>query len=114
MKTITMLDVETTGLDPVSNEIIEIGLVTFEAEATFKVLNTFNTKVKPVHPETGHPRAFEVNGYNSKDWEDAPSIGEVLIMINELEHIKGSTMASYNVSFDYGFIQAAYRDAGVV
>lgn len=111
MKTISICDVETSGLDPVDHEIIEIGLVVFEAEAPFKIISTFNSKVRPEHPETGSSRAYEVNGYEEDEWKDAPSLKEVLLDIEKIDGVVGSNLAAYNVSFDYGFIQAAYKKA---
>jgi DNA polymerase III epsilon subunit-like protein len=107
MKNISMIDVETTGLDSQKHEIIEIGLVVFESESPFKILNTFNTKVKPEHPETGSSMAFAVNGYTEKEWVDAPSLYSALGDIEEM--CKGTTFISYNVSFDWSFIQEAYK-----
>jgi DNA polymerase III alpha subunit (gram-positive type) len=107
MKNISMIDVETTGLDSQKHEIIEIGLVVFESESPFKVLNTFNTKVKPEHPETGSSMAFQVNGYTEKEWADAPSLYSALGEMEEM--CKGSTMLAYNVSFDWSFLQEAYK-----
>jgi len=108
MKTISMIDIETTGLSPDTDEVIEIGAVIFEAEAPFKVINTFNVKVKPEHIETAHPRALEVNGYNEKDWKDAVDIDEALKQLHAIEGIKDSRFAAYNVSFDWGFFQFLY------
>lgn len=109
MKKISMIDVETTGLDAQKHEIIEIGLVVFESEAPFKILSTFNTKVKPEHPETGSVRAFEVNGYNEEEWKDAPTLAEALIEISKIDEVGGSIFAAYNATFDWSFTQEAYR-----
>lgn len=102
-----MIDVETTGLDDQKHEIIEIGLVVFEAESPFKVIDTFNTKVKPEHPETGNPMAFAVNGYDEKEWADAPDLHKALGDIEEM--CKGTILLAYNISFDWSFLQEAYK-----
>ena len=109
MKTISMVDVETTGLDAQKHEIIEVGLVEFEDQAPFKIIRTLDLKVKPEHPETGEAKAFEVNGYTEEEWKDAESLVEVLHQVGEVDH--RSTLMSYNISFDWAFLEAAYKKA---
>lgn len=104
-----MVDVETTGLDAQKNEIIEMGFVTFEDKAPFKIIKTYNTKVKPEHPETGSPRAFEVNGYKPEEWENAPSLAEALREVGDIPEFKKSTLMSYNISFDWVFLDTAFN-----
>ena len=107
MKNISIIDVETTGLDAQKHEIIEIGLVVFESESPFKILNTFNTKVKPEHPESGSAAAFAVNGYKEEEWKDAPTLRQALGDLEEMA--KGSTIMSYGICFDWSFLQEAYK-----
>lgn len=105
-----LIDLETTGLSPYDHEIIELGAVFFSDED----LNNFsevNVKIKPEHPETGHPKAFEINGYTSEAWADAQSLTEVLTSL-EMQ-FRGRVFMSYNVTFDWGFMAEAYRKTGL-
>lgn len=107
---IGITDVETTGLDCEKNEIIEIGFVSFDSE-TFEIIETFDIKVRPERPEEGDPRAYEVNGYNAEEWQNAVSLEEA--MRQYVEKAKGSTFCAHNMIFDYGFLNAASRKTGV-
>jgi len=107
MKTIAMTDVETGGLDPKVDEILGIGLVVFESEPPFKVLDTLDIKVKPEHIETASPQALAINGYNEKDWEAAIPLGGAMDLYRS--KARGSMFAAHNVTFDWGFIGDSKR-----
>lgn len=106
---IAIIDLETTGLDPAQHEIIEIGAVIFESG--YPISETLDIKVKPVHPETGQPEAFKVNGYDAAQWEDAPPLKDALAILQE--KCNGAIFMAYNVSFDWQFIEQAYWRAGM-
>lgn len=107
---LALIDVETTGLDPEEHEIIEIGLIVCDSK-NFTILDEWDVKIKPEHPETGHPKAFEVNGYNEEEWKDAVTLQQGMDWL--ARKVPGYTMMSYNVSFDLGFLQAAFKKTGV-
>lgn len=110
MTKIALIDLETTGLDPAKHEIIEIACIILDS-GDFSVKKTLEIKVKPENPEHGDPKAFEVNGYNSFDWQEA---ADLKFAMTELARITSyATMLAYNVSFDYGFLKAAFDKTGV-
>jgi DNA polymerase-3 subunit epsilon len=102
-KKLIFLDTETTGLDPAEQEIIEICLMAEDGEVLF------HSKIKPLHIETAHPKALEVNGYSDEAWADAPTFAEVAEEI--YKHLKWCIMAGHNVSFDASFIKAEMKRA---
>ncbi len=106
---IAAVDIETTGLDPRKHEIIEIGVVLFESE-TGQILETLNLKVKPERPEDGEPKAYEVNGYTEEAWKDGMPLTEAMYLFREMT--SGARMMAYNITFDWGFIQEAFRSTG--
>lgn len=108
---LALIDLETTGLDPETHEIIEIGLVVCDSK-NFTILDEWDIKIKPEHPETGHPKAFEVNGYNEEEWKDAVDLRTGMDWL--ARKVKGATMMSYNISFDQGFLQAAFKKTGIL
>lgn len=109
---LAIIDLETTGLDPLKHEIIEVGIVLCDSAPPFgNIVSTVDFKVKPEHPETGEPKAFEVNGYSAKKWKDACSLKEAMEAV--AMHCEGYTMMSFNISFDYGFLSAAFNQTGV-
>lgn len=103
MNNITVIDIETTGLDPFIHEIIEIGAV--------NETGTFSSKVRPLKLNLIDPSAVAVNGYNAEEWKDAPLLPDVL---NDMvKFVSGTRFAAYNVTFDWSFFQKAYHDYGM-
>jgi DNA polymerase III epsilon subunit-like protein len=107
---ISLTDIETTGLDPFSDEIIEIGCVVFDSES-LKIITTFDSKIAPTHIETASPRALEVNGFMAKDWKCAPSLPYVLTQYAALT--QGTMFLAQNVMFDWSFLLAASKAQGI-
>lgn len=110
MTKLALMDVETTGLDPTKHEIIEIACILLNSD-TLEVIKTLEIKVKPEHPETGDPKAFQVNGYNEQEWEDAIDLKSAMTQLAEM--VGFATLITYNVTFDYGFLKAGFEKAGV-
>jgi DNA polymerase III alpha subunit (gram-positive type) len=108
---IAMTDLETSGDVFGVHEILEIGLVLFD-QKTFEILDTLEVKIKPEHIENAAPAALERNGYNEKDWEGAVSLEEG--MKKYAEKTKGAIFCAYNATFDWGFMNDAFRKTGVV
>ncbi len=107
---ICLIDIESSGLDPFTDEILEIAYVLFDSH-TMAIEEVFEVKIKPEHIETAHPKALEVNGYAEEEWQDATTLFYAMMDLSE-RIPKGTTMMAYNVSFDHGFLQAAERTTG--
>ncbi len=97
-----VFDLETTGLEPTKDEIIEIGAC--------KVVNgrideTFSTFVKPTHHI---PKEITtLTGITDDMVKDAPTINYVLPDFYKFCY--NSTMVAHNTQFDIGFIYAAAK-----
>lgn len=102
-KPIVFLDVETTGLDPHTHEIIEF--------AAIKGSEVLCIKIKPLHIETAQPRALEVNGYTEAEWETALDIRVAGPMIAGF--VKDCVLCAYNARFDIGFVNRLLEKAVV-
>ncbi|WP_019927615.1 DUF4236 domain-containing protein [Nocardia sp. BMG111209] len=104
--TFTAVDLETTGLDPETDRIVEIGLVKFTADGT--VVDEFATLVN----NPGSPSAArDVHGIEDSDLAGAPSTGEVLS--EAFAFLTGTVVVAHNLDFDEGFLAAAARRAGI-
>lgn len=101
---------ETTGLNAKNCEIIEIGLLVVD-QRTFDVISEFETKIKPIHIETASKAALDLNGYNEKDWQDAP--GLLWAMETYAQTTKDSIFFAHNVWFDWSFINEGFKKTGV-
>lgn len=107
---IAITDLETTGLDPLFHEIIEIGLVVVR-QPDWNILDMLEIKVKPEHPERITKEAVEVNGYNPKDWKHALDLDAAMTLY--APKVKNAMMAAHNITFDYGFIREAWRKTNI-
>jgi DNA polymerase III epsilon subunit-like protein len=107
---ISLIDIETTGLNPFKNEILEIGVVVFDSES-MHISKKLNIKVKPTHPEDGDPNAYKVNGYTKEGWKGAISLKKAMEFFGE--ECKGSTLMAYNGFFDWSFLEKAFIDTGI-
>lgn len=93
-----VLDIETTGLDPINDEIIEIAILKY---LNGKKVDTFHSLVKP--DEKIPEQITKINGITNNMVKHAPRIDEIIDkiydLINEAKFIVG-----YNVNFDLSFI----------
>ena len=92
-----VLDIETTGLDPFFDEIIEIGAI--------KVINgecvaNFSKLVKPSKPVSDF--IVQLTGITNDMLRDSPSIDKVLPEF--MEFVSDMTIIGHNVHFDINFI----------
>jgi DNA polymerase-3 subunit epsilon len=99
------VDIETTGLNLLANEIIEIGCV-FTTES-LEVIEEFEVKIKPEHIENADPVALKVNHYDEGDWKDAQNLKEAMKIFSE--KVKDCIMVGHNVAFDAGFLEYAFN-----
>ncbi|MES2213458.1 MAG: 3'-5' exonuclease [Patescibacteria group bacterium] len=105
-----MTDLETSGSVFSEHEILEIGLVVFD-QNTFEILDTLNVKVKSEHIENAVSAALERNGYSEVDWKDAVSLAEAVKIY--AEKTKGAIFCAFNTTFDWGFMNEAFRKTKV-
>ncbi len=92
-----VLDIETTGLDPLFDEIIEIGAI--------KVINgecveNFSKLVKPSKPISDF--IIQLTGITNDMLANSKTIQEVLPEF--IEFVSGMTIVGHNVHFDINFI----------
>jgi len=94
------LDIETTGLDPKTDKIIEIGAVKVRDG---EIVDTFQSFVNPgrMLPE----KIVELTGICDKDLVDAKNIEEVIPRF--LEFSGEDKLLGHSVLFDYSFIKKA-------
>ena len=99
------IDVETTGLRPVNQRVIEIGAVRFRDGLEVGRFATL------VNPHKRIPKAIiALTGIHDADLADQP---EFEAIADELVSFVGaSVIAGHNVGFDLGFLDAELRRAG--
>jgi DNA polymerase-3 subunit epsilon/ATP-dependent DNA helicase DinG len=94
---IVSLDLETTGLDPFKDSIIEIGAVKFRGD---EILDTFSTLINPSRPIP--IKITELTGISSADVEHAPKLIDVLPRLSSF--VRDLPIVGHNVMFDLGFL----------
>lgn len=95
--TFVVFDLETTGLKPRENEIIEIGAIRYVDNEPCEM---FHTYIKPKKKISA--RITQINGITNDMVQEAPSIQEVLPYF--LDFIGDDTLVAHNVKFDMSFI----------
>ncbi|GAH56075.1 unnamed protein product, partial [marine sediment metagenome] len=98
---LAFVDTETTGLFRDRHEIIEIGLILVRQEG-FKIIDYWETKIKPQHLETATPEALDVNGYDEKKWKDA--IDPQKAIEEFAQKTRDTILVGHNSAFDRGFL----------
>ncbi len=101
---IAMTDIETTGLNPLVCEIIEIGCVILNPQ-TGETINEFEVKIAPLRILDAHPKALQVNGYREEDWHYAVSLQEGLRQYADT--IRDCVFCAQNATFDWSFLSLA-------
>ena len=98
--TYTVLDLETTGLNPKQDRIIEIGAVKVCAG---KVTDSFQTLVNP--GRVLEERVCELTGIRNEMLQEAPEIEMVLQPL--LDFIGEDVPVGHRILFDYSFVKRA-------
>lgn len=97
-----VLDLETTGLSPESNEIIEIGAILYKQGVKS---SEFTTLIRPKSRISGF--ITNLTGISNEMVSTAPSIEEALPEL--MTFLGDKPVLAHNASFDLGFLNAAYH-----
>ena len=104
---ITAIDVETTGLDPGKDKIVELGIATYHQG---KIIQRHSRLINPGIPIPKN--VSDIHGIMDKHVKNAPKIGDVAKKF--IEYIqKADVLVAYNWPFDDGFLQAEIGDAWI-
>ncbi len=97
---LVVIDFETTGTDPETDRVLEIGMVGFDG--TRKVAFREGLLVDPQIPVPEDAR--KVHGISDEELAGAPTFAEVLPTV--LQRLEGRLPVAYNAAFDRGFLHA--------
>jgi DNA polymerase III epsilon subunit family exonuclease len=101
---LAFIDLETTGLDVIEHEIIEIGCVISTPD--LEVIEKFELKIKPERIENADKVSMKINHYDEDAWENAMSLKEAIQVFSK--KVENCIMVGQNVAFDSGFLEYAY------
>ncbi len=97
MRTCVAIDLETTGLDPARDAILEIGAIKFRGD---EVLGEWSTLINPARPIPA--KITELTGISAPMVRDAPPLWDVLPRLASF--VRDLPVVGHNVSFDLGFL----------
>ena len=101
-----VLDTETTGLDPATHRIVEIGCIEL-----INHMSSGETFQRYLNPERDMPSdAFDVHGLSNEFLSDKPLFADVADGF--LDFIGDSPLVIHNAHFDIGFINAELARIG--
>ena len=102
----TVFDVETTGMSPVNNRIVEIAAIRVDTDGVHSRFHSL------VNPSTRIPddviRIHRITNEMVASAPVFPSVGR-----NFLSFIDGSTLVAHNGRFDLGFLQESLHRTGL-
>jgi DNA polymerase-3 subunit epsilon len=103
-----VVDIETSGLDPFTHEIIELAAVRLSPQMREEKM-VLEHKIKMTRPEVAEAKALEVNRYTPAEWQNAAPLRVALVslvqvMAGPLEPI----VVGHNPTFDLMFLRVAF------
>lgn len=104
--TFVVVDLETTGMRPGDDHIIEIGAVRVRGGVEE---GRFSELIDPGMPLPSF--ISDLTGITDSDLDDAPQLGSVLPRF--LEFARGAVWVAHNAPFDIGFLRASCRQLGL-
>lgn len=104
---LVVLDVESTGLEPDKDRIVQIGLVRFLCDRTRQERERLINPGVPIPAE-----ATEIHGISNEDVADAPTFHEISKSLLEL--LAGCDLGGYAcLQFDLAILDAEFRRCGL-
>jgi DNA polymerase-3 subunit epsilon len=98
-----VVDVETSGLSPRWNHLLQVAVVVARADGT--VLERWSSFVRPRWRWLGRVGPTHVHGIRRRDVRNAPDAAAVLIELGR--RFDGAVVAAHNLTFDWGFLSRA-------
>lgn len=102
---LAVVDLETTGLNPAGDRIVEVSVVRLGPDAKVEVV--LDTLLDPQRPMA----ATEIHGITDSDVTGAPTFSDVAGELGRA--LADSVLAAYNVYFDVRFLNAEFERVGL-
>jgi len=102
-----VIDIETSGLDPEKDEIIEIGAVKVKDQ---EVIDKFNFLIKPQKPISSKIEGF-TNITNDMLQTNGVDISVAMKLF--ISFIENLPLVAHNIEFDYSFLRKACSECGL-
>lgn len=103
---LAVIDVETTGLDPIGDRVIEVGIIRFEGG---QVVETYGELINPERPIPAD--STRITGITDADVADKPTFAELAPEM--VKRLQGVGIVAYNLSFDRSFMRNELERCGL-
>lgn len=112
-KNILIIDVETTGLDPVKHSCIEIGAVRLDKD--LNALNEWSSLLSPWEGSEFLKEALAVHKISVQEIMESRPLDEVIKEFDKWIRSEGPTpiLSGWNVWFDVAFLRDLYKRANI-
>ncbi len=98
------LDIETSGFDPLNNEVLEVGFVFFTVEKKdLKITQEWTQVFKPAKPVP--PQIFGLTGISQKELDAAPEFSEYKKFLQD--KLGQAVIVGHNIGFDIKFLEGS-------
>ncbi len=104
-KIYAVVDLETTGGNPVRDRITEVAIALFDGE---RIIDQFQSLINPERTIPEH--ITRITGITNQMIENAPKFYEVAKTVVEMT--KGAIFVAHNVRFDYSFLREEFKKLG--
>lgn len=105
-KIYSVIDVETTGLSPTRNRVIDIAIISVQKG---KIINIYECLI---NPNTKIPKYIsKFTGIEDKHVKNKPTFFEANYEIKDL--IENTTIVAHNAAFDVGFVTEEFKRVDV-
>jgi DNA polymerase-3 subunit epsilon len=102
----SVLDVETSGLDPRRHRIIQVAVVVTDAGGD--IVDEWSSLV---HPRFGRAGPSHVHGLRRADLRDAPRFAAIAPAL--VDRLEGTVVVAHNADFDWAFMLREFQRAKV-
>ena len=103
---LAFVDVETTGLDPTTDRIAEIGVVTVDERASAE-WGTFVVQKRGAEPRAPRASAGSIHSLPAT----APTFKDIALEL--AQRLAGRLFVAHNARFDYAFVKAEFARARI-
>ena len=103
---IAIVDLETTGLKPLQDRVIEVGICLLDEG---RLVEEWSSLVNPGVPIS--PFIQQHTGISNAMVRQAPSFEEILEEV--LARVDGRVLVAHNAPFDYGFLRHEFHRCGI-
>lgn len=104
---VVVLDVETTGLDPAQNHVIELAAIRYDAEGQED--GSINAVLRLPEGVTLDPKITEITGITPEDVAGGADRNEMLWKLRYGPANRNPVLIAHNAPFDVAFVEAELR-----